>query len=143
MQTKKCCYCKKNKPPVEFHKNRTTKDGLCTRCKECNIEVVKQYYKEHGYKNATVARAKKRINGIKIYIDTIKAQTGCKYCQEHDSCCLDFHHINGDDKLYNIGNILSRKLQTVLDEIAKCIIVCSNCHKKLHAGRNMVPSSNG
>jgi hypothetical protein len=46
---------------------------------------------------------------------------------------LQFHHIDGDDKLASIGNkgrTWSEK--KILEEIAKCLVLCGNCHAKLH-----------
>lgn len=39
MQTKKCSACKQAKPVDEFHKNRSTHDGLQTECKLCRREM--------------------------------------------------------------------------------------------------------
>lgn len=43
--------------------------------------------------------------------------------------CMDFDHRPGEVKLFNVGvykRISSQKLEV---EIAKCDIVCSNCHR--------------
>lgn len=59
-------------------------------------------------------------------------KTECCVCGESDSCCLEFHHLH--DKLFNISkdskNVSTKQL---LKELSKCIVVCSNCHKKIHA----------
>jgi predicted HNH restriction endonuclease len=61
--------------------------------------------------------------------------SGCLYCAEKDPCCLDFHH-QSNDKKYSISNKLADKTWTaLLEEIKKCIVVCANCHRKLHAGK--------
>lgn len=58
-------------------------------------------------------------------------KTKCCICGETMYCCLELHHIK--DKLYNISQAV-KTLPTPLfiKEIHKCIVVCSNCHKKLH-----------
>lgn len=43
--TKRCSKCKQGKPISEFHKNRTTKDGLQAYCKSCQISDVNKYQK--------------------------------------------------------------------------------------------------
>jgi hypothetical protein len=55
----------------------------------------------------------------------------CYICGETTYCCLELHHIR--DKLYTISHAV-RNLPTPLfvKEMDKCIVVCSNCHKKLH-----------
>jgi len=65
----------------------------------------------------------------------IKCERGCHFCSENYYACLDFHHLK--DKIDTIGNMTKQKqytLEDVQSEIEKCIVVCSNCHRKLHNG---------
>jgi predicted DNA-binding protein YlxM (UPF0122 family) len=60
-------------------------------------------------------------------------------CQEcgYDKCnsALEFHHLDPNEKDFNISkNGHSRSWKRVKDELDKCILVCSNCHKEIHAG---------
>lgn len=48
--------------------------------------------------------------------------------------CMDFHHREGEDKCFDIGDTSakgrgSRGLNAVLAEIAKCDVLCANCHR--------------
>jgi hypothetical protein len=52
--------------------------------------------------------------------------------------CMDFDHVRGR-KLFNIGNSATRSAKALKREIAKCDLVCSNCHrirtkKRRHSG---------
>ena len=42
---------------------------------------------------------------------------------------MDFDHKNPLNKTFNISEKMGRSLNHLLDEIAKCDIVCSNCHR--------------
>lgn len=44
MDYKYCSACDTNKPVSEFNKNKTKKDGLQSRCRECNKKILKQWY---------------------------------------------------------------------------------------------------
>lgn len=71
----------------------------------------------------------------------IKHNKGCFYCPETEPVCLDFHHKDKQTKKQNISVMIGShwswdKIQTEMD---KCIIVCSNCHRKLHAGISVLP----
>lgn len=44
---------------------------------------------------------------------------------------MDFDHRPGEEKLFNVAKAMAdrRGMKKVLDEIAKCDLVCSNCHR--------------
>lgn len=41
-------------------------------------------------------------------------------------CCMEFDHRG--DKLHNISNIHKRSWKIIRAEVAKCDVVCANCH---------------
>lgn len=62
-------------------------------------------------------------------------QGGCLVCGETEASCLDFHHRDPTTRLFTLGsNIMSRSEAAIRAEIAKCDVLCANCHRKLHAG---------
>ena len=59
----------------------------------------------------------------------------CLDCGELDPVVLEFDHVRGEKK-FDVGQCLARNTwQTVLDEIAKCEVVCANCHRRRTARR--------
>ena len=61
-------------------------------------------------------------------IDSFKAKP-CADCEEtFPPVCMDFDHVRGV-KLFTIGDRSGRSLEAILDEIAKCDVVCANCHR--------------
>jgi hypothetical protein len=71
------------------------------------------------------------------YVNTFKRASHCAICGETSSCCLEFHHMNhGTKKLFTISSAICNirvDMKLLKTEIRKCIILCSNCHKKLHS----------
>lgn len=69
----------------------------------------------------------------------------CVRCGENHPGVLDFHHRNPAEKEFQIGYaVLSdRAKQRVIDEIAKCDVLCANCHRKLHYDERQVTISGG
>ena len=58
----------------------------------------------------------------------------CVDCGEEDPVVLEFDHLR--DKKFPISKGLTdRNWQDVLDEIAKCEVVCANCHRRRTAKR--------
>ena len=46
---------------------------------------------------------------------------------------LEFHHINPKEKDFTISGG-TKSFNTLKLEVDKCILVCSNCHREIHAG---------
>ena len=58
--------------------------------------------------------------------------SGCVKCGEKEQVCLDFHHLGDKDR--TIAQMRGMGDDRVREEISKCVVVCSNCHRKIHAG---------
>jgi hypothetical protein len=66
----------------------------------------------------------------------IDAGGKCSRCQ-YDTCleALDFHHKDPSNKLYNVGrDMYEVGMKLIKEEVKKCVLICSNCHRELHAG---------
>lgn len=77
---------------------------------------------------------KKRIEESYKFINDIKS-SGCSMCPEKDIVCLDFHHTDPKTKETNIARAINGGWSnaSIQKEIDKCILVCSNCHRKIEA----------
>lgn len=70
------------------------------------------------------------------FIDLLRKHRGgcCQRCGYNTYLgALDFHHINPAEKDFTVGN-RDFKLKECIEESKKCILICSNCHRELHAG---------
>jgi L-lactate utilization protein LutB len=77
---------------------------------------------------------KERRNATQQWMKEYKTTLKCERCSETHPACLDFHHIG--KKQYQISKMLNGSFtkDTILEEISKCIVLCSNCHRKEHFG---------
>lgn len=64
------------------------------------------------------------------------AERGCALCGEVESVCLDFHHLDPATKSFDVSqSARQRKNEAeIRAEIQKCVVLCGNCHRKLHGG---------
>lgn len=107
------------------------------RDKEKYNAWFREYYKKN--KQAYFAKAARMREKVCAKIDEIKHEQGCKFCQERDPVCLDFHHLDEASKEKSVSRwAKSSSLKKALEEIGKCICVCANCHRKIHAGKILV-----
>lgn len=76
------------------------------------------------------AKNEQRNRENAAFISALKVQTGCTDCgyNRHPDA-LDFDHLPGVVKRSGISYLMRRSRQAILDEIAKCEVVCANCHR--------------
>lgn len=102
--------------------------------KEETRQYDRNYYarKSEKYKQRKQAIQRERIKNIQIEIIKYKMNNPCK-CGENHPASLQFHHSIGFKK-FNISDAASkgRSLKTIMSEIKKCIVMCANCHAKIH-----------
>lgn len=72
--------------------------------------------------------------GLRVWFQEYKATLCCERCGENHPACLDFHHLNPAEKDFNISEMLTKygSKKRILEEVAKCVVLCSNCHRKEH-----------
>ena len=132
---KTCAKCKLKKSFEEFNKNKTTKDGRQSYCKVCSSNASKKDYRDNNRKDLFVFRAGERKKQIKALFNQIRSNNGCAFCEEDELCCMDFHHLDPSQKDVNVSYLCDCKSkERMLREMKKCVVVCSNCHRKIHAG---------
>ena len=141
MKTKICNTCGEEKPLTEFNFRDKSKGTYRAQCKDClhkrKNELYQTRYKER-YKDRLKQNKKAHRELIRSIILNFKLQHKCCICGESEPCCLDFHHLH--DKKFEIGYSMDVTVENLMEEIEKCIVLCANCHRKLHAGKYDHPS---
>lgn len=88
------------------------------------------------HRDSYLARASKRQQENREanykYVCEYLSEHGCVDCDETDIVVLDFDHVRGK-KLDSINRLMNRKPAIVIAEILKCVVRCSNCHRRRHA----------
>ena len=106
-------------------------------------ETRKAYHKEQSHKHyektkeATKIRTAKQSRTAKERWDAFKGTLHCARCSQNHIATLDFHHIDPEEKEYNVSKLVSNKMFTkAYKEIKKCIVLCANCHRIHHYEEN-------
>lgn len=99
--------------------NAAIDDGhnLCVRCRAMQNALIKE-------RAAEVKRKCVELLGGKC--------VDCGFITEYYAV-YDFHHPDPSEKDFNIGKILTYKWETIAKELAKCVLLCVNCHRIRHA----------
>jgi hypothetical protein len=129
---KQCSTCQADKPLSGFRKDKSTKSGYQSRCKTCARSAINKAYKKD--KDKILKRNHERYLEARQFVMEHKQACGCTYCDERETVCLDFHHIFPEEKSFGLSRVTTQSLETIAAEIDKCVLVCKNCHAKIHAG---------
>jgi translation elongation factor EF-Ts len=139
LKDKKCHLCGDNNPKhlVFHHTNPGTKENIIANLLNGKIEklleemnkwvvvCVNCHVKFHYIENPRKIRTKLAKRFEREY----KELVGCKICGENFGPCLQYHHINPDEKINIISDI--QNIKDVIIEIEKCEVLCGNCHGAL------------
>lgn len=109
---------------------------MTATCKTCGTEFTatrkwQQYCTPRCRHNSPTKAATTRSFQVKRreMIDRIKVETGCVECGYNaHPAALDFNHVRGT-KLFNISQDTKKSWELIVDEIAKCNVLCANCHR--------------
>jgi|WetSurMetagenome_2_1015567.scaffolds.fasta_scaffold519397_1 hypothetical protein len=100
-------------------------------CRECLKPYKIGYY--HDNKKAHLARNRAMKDKLKEFVKDYKSTHPCTNCGEPDYRCLDFHHTDPKDKDFEVSKLYQYGSKPLIEkEIKKCIVLCANCHRKLH-----------
>lgn len=133
---KRCPNCQMEKDFSCFSSNKTRPSGLNSWCRECSKQACKKHYnanKSSRIKDAADRREKQK-KFLKEYVLSLDPK--CQNCGESEFICLDYHHVDPKKKKKNVSSIIhcGHSFELLKSELEKCIILCSNCHRKYHAG---------
>lgn len=95
----------------------------------CSLGTI-SYHMGAGQKLKASDRRKKNRSKVLRYIRNYKQEKGCADCGEnYPYWVLDFDHIS--EKEFNIGGWkqVTSNIEKIKIEMAKCEIVCANCHR--------------
>ena len=120
--------------------NTPTKEGK-RKCPKCNEMLgINEFNSKRGIEGAssyckrcTTTQTTERMKNLKIQMAGYKG--GC--CQKcgYDKYigALEFHHIDPAKKDFNPSNLKRYKFdEKVKNELDKCVLLCSNCHRETH-----------
>lgn len=104
-------------------------------------EKQREAIRRHYYANREyyIQKAYRKRAAVREWLTDIKNKTPCTDCKiQYPSYVTDFDHIpEKGKKIKNISQLLnSGSFKKVQEEIAKCELVCANCHRARTFQRN-------
>ena len=125
-----CSRCASFRPTSSFNRLAT---GFQWWCREC----FKRYYAEgrahHRQRTNTLKR--QRVAEAQQLVLEYLGTRPCADCGERDPVVLEFDHVGA--KRAEVSMLVRRGVlpAVLMQEIARCEVVCANCHRRRTAGR--------
>jgi hypothetical protein len=137
-----CTKCFLQKPIEEFGWKDRTINKRHAVCKECTAKrSSKWYYENREHHLETVNNYTQSHRDIaREYVYQYLSTHPCEGilpdgepCNETDPVVLEFHHVG--EKIDDIAIMVGRghSLEKIKAEIAKCQVLCKNCHARVTA----------
>ncbi len=130
----KCVKCLTSKPVAEFNERKPgmTRNYKILWCRTCLVTH------------------KKRVDVSEASGKQFKSKRDLIYCMKNRPCtdcgfqfhvtAMEFDHVRGE-KVFSLAAPAGQAYEAVREEIAKCEVVCSNCHRVRTANRLARPGT--
>ena len=112
----------------EFEYNNYSKK-YCSS--DCGKKAKKEYLenKNFNYEKVVDWRIKKKKKSVEY------KGGKCIICGYNKAMsALDFHHLDPNKKDFTISKFINKKFENIKDDLDKCVLLCSNCHREVHEG---------
>lgn len=130
---KTCKTCGRSKPDKDYYPgNRACKPcSIKTRQEQLRADPAKREAYLKYQKNYQATWGRKHRAERFVWLDEVK-NSPCLDCgQKFPPECMDFDHRVPATKLFDVslGVVSGRSVESVKEEIAKCDLICANCHR--------------
>lgn len=134
-ESKLCRGCGSLRTPEQFALKDSRTGQRHSQCRECGRRRSREHYRANRV--AYIARNRRnslllrRRNADVVYEYLLRHP--CTSCAESDPVVLEFNHRDPRSKIANVSDLVRSgcSIERLLDEIAKCDVVCANCHQQL------------
>lgn len=101
-------------------------------CKPCKRAYDREYHASRSQESKARKQAlqvRRLQENRQMVFDYLKTHA-CITCGEDDPVVLEFDHIDPAEKEYTVSNMLTLSKKKIMAEIAKCRVLCANCHRR-------------
>lgn len=123
-----CNDCLQTKALTDFASDIRNPTGYNVRCRACQSTRSKKHYADN--QRVYYERNLRRKLQLREEVQALKESAPCIDCQKYwPYYVMHYDHIT-DNKVDGVSRLIgtNRSRESVMAEIAKCELVCGNCH---------------
>jgi len=126
-----CTRCDTEKGEEEFSFRDKKKGTRRSWCKSCTKEYDANNFQRPERRQTVRENKERQILRNQAYVWSVLEGASCFDCGFSNPIALEFDHLPEHEKSAEVGNLIRvpASIEAIDIEIAKCEIVCSNCHK--------------
>ena len=120
---KTCTKCSVRSPVDNFRLKSGYRENVCKKCRNSAAN------RKTAWKDMPSVDAKH------AFVTAAKLSAGCYHCgyKEHPAA-LQYDHIDPSTKKKSIASCMGSAWTVLINEMAKCRVLCANCHNIHHYG---------
>ena len=122
---KYCATCKTSKTIDNFHKSAFS-------CKDCANKRSRLWHSVRGNLDKRNKKTVERHKDKKKWAIDYKGGICVDCKQSFPTCVFDFHHLDESTKNENPSYFIRLSKERAMEELDKCVLLCSNCHRIRH-----------
>ena len=131
-ESRVCSRCGETKPAEDFPLRKKGRPQRHSYCRACKAVMQKNWYQRNKARHLENVKAHKRLQIARnrALINEIKSAP-CTDCgKRYPPPVMDLDHVRGQ-KVDDISRLVVRPVSAriLLEEVAKCDLVCVNCHR--------------
>lgn len=125
---KVCSQCKNLKADNEFNYRNRRLNIRHSYCRECGKTFTRKHYKSN--KSQYLERNLRAYKKRREFLHRSKSKPCADCGVQYPYYVMDFDHREDEVKEHQLNQAARLKIKTIKDEIAKCDVVCANCHRE-------------
>jgi hypothetical protein len=106
-------------------------------------EKLRRYRRDWYARNKETAKVSvhERRELMRAWYRSKKDVLSCVKCGEDHNATLEFHHTDPSEKEISVADAINRgwSIERIETEMAKCVVLCANCHRKEHSKHSTLP----
>ena len=116
-----------------YQDNKENKTAYNKQYNEDNKKEKTAYNKQYNEDNKKEVVNKRYKRNLEIFEYKGGECAHCKIREPDQLEIYDYHHVDPSTKLHPVCRIMQGPIERLIAEVDKCLLLCSNCHRKEHA----------
>ena len=123
-----CSRCKIAKSVEDFNFRHKAKGIRHAYCKECGKVLTQSHYRRN--KQQYLDKNLRSFHKRREFVRQMKNQPCADCGKSYPYYVMDFDHREDETKEFGLNAVTQKAINSLKREIAKCDVVCANCHRE-------------